>query len=674
MDFTNGKWVYPSQENGQVISAVTIRRCEKDLQTIGSEKADCIRTTPSNKRNKQKNANGIALSARHLRRSNEEDATLSPETCIQNANQGEVLDSGTSLDLDLSMPPLQGKSSLKQSEDSNQYSVSEEGDDEKHPTPRKRGRPPRLQGVGADTLGETTLGETVDQTPPKSDAVIPYGPIVIGLTHNDMLTGPRVKKSTSLLKVVKKTMTDEGKQLAASAAASESPKEGEVTNLKRKRGRPPKVIFRVGSPKTNEAVPENAENRRLNVADVEGSIERPSPADEIENPVAVVEPLSIGNSPFSDPHTTRMSIISDQFKRSRDIRRLSFGKRSVGKRQVRKHCKIPIAAAEPANTFILRGKKLKSIKEAEIPTKDTADKSIGRPVEDPDNEVGRDVAVVAVASSNASEDDKPLSAWLEGAHSPSETDACQLVETGVMRDASSTPSCCQSKEVQQEKDETSAGNSSHDNDATQRPDETLTQSTAIVPRANQELPFEKNSLIWGVIESMEVLKRIPQNPHFFPLYNIKEECREGLAIGSMVTFTSLAEKVSRARFDDPKSLLDGYLEALVDLEELGFNVVPVQELLHKLISIKTRCEQAENTCKEMESQIKEQTQEKSKMEDEIAELEKKTKELKEKQALAMSKKERKDTELTLLQSSMDAVKGSLEGAQQEFDKVTASLR
>ncbi|KAH9609093.1 hypothetical protein KSS87_004459 [Heliosperma pusillum] len=659
------------KENGQVVSAVTMRRCEKDPQTIGSEKADWIRTTPSNKRNKQKNANGIALSARHLKRSSEEDATLSPETCIQNANQREVLDSGTSLDLDLSMPPLQRDSSLKQSEDSKQDSISKEGDYEKHPTSRKRGRPPKLQVV---------VAETVDQTPLKSDAVVPYGPIVIGLTHNGALTSSRVKNSASHLKVVKKIMTYDGTQLAASAnykgglQVSESPKEDEVTNLKRKRGRPPKVLFRRGSSNSNEAVPDDAENKRPNVADVEGSIEKPSPADDVENPVAVVEPLSISNSSFSDPHTTRMSIISDQFKRSRDIRRLSFGKRSVGKRQVRKHSKISVAAEEPANTFILRGKKLKSITEAEIPTKDTADLSIGRPVEDPDNVVGQDVAVVAIASSNASEDDKPLSAWLEGAHSPSETGACQSVETGVMQDAIITSSCCQSTEVQQEIDETSAGKSSYDNDATRRPDETPIQSTAIVPCEIQELPFAKNSLVWGVIESLEVLKRFPQKPHFFPLFNNKEECREGLAIGSMVTFTSLAEKVSRARFDDPKSLLDGYLEALVDLEELGFNVVPVRELLHKLISIKTRCEQTENTCKEMESQIKERTQEKLKMEDEIAELEKKIKELKEKQALAMSKKEGKDTELTMLQLSMDAVKGSLDGAQQEFDKVTTSLR
>ncbi|XP_074270402.1 DUF724 domain-containing protein 7-like [Silene latifolia] len=258
--------------------------------------------------------------------------------------------------------------------------------------------------------------------------------------------------------------------------------------------------------------------------------------------------------------------------------------------------------------------------------------------------------------------------------SPNTNEAGQLVETGVMQDAIATQSCYQSKEVQQEKDETSAGNSNHDNDATGRPDETLIQSTVTVPRENQELPFAKNSLIWGVIESMEVLKRFPQKPHFLPLCDSKEEYREGLAIGSMVTFTSLAERVSQARFDDPKSLLDGYLEALVDLEELGFNVGPVRELLHKLISIKTRDEQTENTCKEMESQMKEQAQEKSKMEDEMKELEKKIKELKDKHALVMSKTERKDTELTMLQLSMDSVKGSREDARQEFGKVTASLR
>lgn len=235
------------------------------------------------------------------------------------------------------------------------------------------------------------------------------------------------------------------------------------------------------------------------------------------------------------------------------------------------------------------------------------------------------------------------------------------------------------KEKEQNKREcTAAENVSQDKDKNtpDRPDEMplQSQSTAIVPVDERELPFVKISPIWGLIESMEVMRRIPQKPHFRPLYNCKEECREGLAIGSMVTFTSLVEKLSKASFDDPKSLLDGYLEALVDLEELGFNVVPVREQLNMLISIKARYEQAQSTSKEIDSQITERNLEKSKIIEEIAEVDKKVAELMMKRAVILSKKEKKDAEITLLQYSVDAAKDSLESAEQEFEKVASSLR
>ncbi|KAL9227657.1 hypothetical protein vseg_003321 [Gypsophila vaccaria] len=543
---------------------------------------------------------------------------------------------------------------------------------EKHPTKRKRGRPPKLPEA---------ISETVNETPVRVDSMEPLGPIVIGLTHNGKLTLSGADSSERLLKM-KKPIKHDDKHLVASAdhenVGSEPQKEGEVTNLKRKRGRPPKVLFGLGSPNTNKAVLESMGNNRQNVVDVEGSTERLSPTHEVENPVSDVEPLPISvSTPSRDPCMKSMGMISDQFIRLGEIRRLSLGKKSTARKQGRKQSKpSKVATVEHTNTTVRGGKKQISVEQARLPTGDgavCADNSSERAVEEnSDHCIGRNIAADVVPTSNACDDDKPLSAWLEGAHSlPPSTDASQFVEIGVVRGEIETPLCGQRKEnIQDEKDETFARDSSRDND---KPDEILIQSTAIVPRGSQELPFVKSSLVWEVIESMEVLKRIPQKPHFFPLYNCKEECREGLAIGSMVTFTSLAERISRARFDDPKSLYEGYLEALVDLEELGFNVAPVRELLHKLISMKIRYEQVQNTSKEIESQIMERKHEKAKMDDEIAELDKKIIELKENQTLAVSKKEMKDAEIALLQLSMAAVKAGLDSGQEEFKKVTASL-
>lgn len=208
-----------------------------------------------------------------------------------------------------------------------------------------------------------------------------------------------------------------------------------------------------------------------------------------------------------------------------------------------------------------------------------------------------------------------------------------------------------------------------------RPDEIPIQSesTAILPVEEHDLPFVKDSVIWKMIENMEVLKRIPQKPHFHPLYNCKEECREGLAIGSMVTFTSLVERISKACFNDPKSHLDGYLEALVDLEELGFNVAPVRENLNTMISIKNRFEQAQNASREIESQIMERNLEKSTINVELEDVDEKIAKLMETRALILSKKESKDAEMTLLQTSIDSIKGTLESPEKEFEKVKASL-
>ncbi|KAK9704731.1 hypothetical protein RND81_07G007500 [Saponaria officinalis] len=664
------------------ISEAASRHHETDTQRI--EKGDYISLSPNSKIKNRPNANGDAVSLRHSRGSRGEsasDAMLSPEACIIDLNQSEISDSGASVHLDTTTPDHHGKSNLNQSEDNNQPSDSTDikGDYEKHPVTRKRGRPPKLRALVAESV--------VDETPTGSDSVKPiaaHGPIVIGLMHCDKLVD--LAKNSRLRK---KATDDEGKQLVGSPD-HESVKEDEVSNLKRKRGRPAKVL-QLSSLNTTEAVADGVGSKRQ-IVSAEGFPESVPLTNEVEKPISVVEPLQICNAatPSSDPPIECVKIISDRFKRVRS--NFSKSKRSTARRQMGKHRTIQIAAAveivEPDTSTVRRRKKSKPVKHAKFPTEDALDNSSGEAVDVDtvvaDNGVGRDIdTVVALTSSNGSADDQPLSDRIEGGDSPPATDARvsmagtagQLDENGEKRDEYETLPCGQSKEnLQVERHGTSAGNSSLDNDATKGHNEMPPiHSNATMPEDDQELPFVKSSLVWETIESMQVLKRIPQKPHFRPLYKCKEECREGFAIGSMVTFTSLAEKISRARINDPKSVLDGYLEALVDLEELGFDVIPLRDVLHKLVSIKNRCDEAQNTSKEMESQMTERKQEKANVEDEIAELEKKIKELEEKRSVAVSMKEGKDAEITLLQTKVDAVKAGLGSAKEEFGNVAASL-
>ncbi|XP_074316612.1 DUF724 domain-containing protein 6-like isoform X2 [Silene latifolia] len=665
---SNEDSVVMKESNGHVRMSAA-RLSEKDPQTSTSGRADSITITPMNERNKQTNANGDAISVRRSRRSTEEavsDAMLSPPTCNPNIKQTEVLDTGTSLALDTSMSDHQAKSSLKQSEDANQPSdpTDVEGDYEKLSVARKGENLPKPRALVAALSGNIQLeahAETAMERSTRSDSrkpLAPPEPIVIDFTR--IRSGPLLKKKTILHE----------KQLDASAnreTLDEPLKAGEVINVKRKRGRPPKALSQLGSPNTTEA--ESVENVRQDVC-VEGSSVTPSRTDQVENPVAVDKLLQINTSAPSGPPEKVVSMSSDISKVG-----LKSNKRSNARRRAEKYRKIlEEETTEPDNTLILRGKKLKSINQAELPSEDN---SKGEAVEDAENGVGReDNTAAGVTSSNAS-DDQPLSAWLEKPLSPA-TDARGSMDRLAGQSGETeyeAPQGGQSKENgPEERDEMSAEHPRHDNDLSNRRDEMPTiECNTLVGGEDEELPFIKNSVIWEMIESMEILKVVPQKPHFRPLYNCKEECREGLAIGRMVTFTSIAEKISKAHFEDPERMLKGYGEALGELEEHGFEIIGVRERLEKLISIKKRHDEDEKRREEIARQIREREEEIATMEEEIEEVEKEMEEVKEKQRRMEWRKEKKEGEMRMVEATVVAVKGVLANARLEFDKLAASF-
>ncbi|XP_042023422.1 DUF724 domain-containing protein 2-like, partial [Salvia splendens] len=108
------------------------------------------------------------------------------------------------------------------------------------------------------------------------------------------------------------------------------------------------------------------------------------------------------------------------------------------------------------------------------------------------------------------------------------------------------------------------------------------------PNSAQKLPFVKRNAIWKSIESMEVLRRMPQRPHFELLSAFKESQREGLAIGCMVTFTNAVEASRVLKFSDPKSVADDLKETVLDLERYGFKFGAVRERVMKLLWVGLR--------------------------------------------------------------------------------------
>ncbi|EPS61482.1 hypothetical protein M569_13315, partial [Genlisea aurea] len=96
------------------------------------------------------------------------------------------------------------------------------------------------------------------------------------------------------------------------------------------------------------------------------------------------------------------------------------------------------------------------------------------------------------------------------------------------------------------------------------------------------IPFVKGSILWSTIESMEIFKRMPQNPHFAPLKHSKEFSREALAIGCMVAFSALVDRIARLKMDDVENTADDISDAISELEAHGFSVGVLRDRMSKL--------------------------------------------------------------------------------------------
>jgi hypothetical protein len=201
--------------------------------------------------------------------------------------------------------------------------------------------------------------------------------------------------------------------------------------------------------------------------------------------------------------------------------------------------------------------------------------------------------------------------------------------------------------------------------------ESAMPSPAIAP-CGKNSAFEKRSPIWGMLEQMEIFQKMPQQPHFSPLVTSKEDSREGLAIGKMVIFSGVVEKISKLQFSDPRNVIDSSLETLSELETHGFDVRPMRRRLNELLSKKENQGQLMEKSKGVEMRIAEKCLEKRKFGDEIREINKKMEELQHKRGLAISKEKLTDCEIDALKSKMDVIDQDLQNTQHDFEKLAAA--
>ncbi|XP_044493270.1 DUF724 domain-containing protein 2-like isoform X2 [Mangifera indica] len=257
---------------------------------------------------------------------------------------------------------------------------------------------------------------------------------------------------------------------------------------------------------------------------------------------------------------------------------------------------------------------------------------------------------IAVVSNNPTDDDQPLSTWIGGMHSTS-------VEELRLSSGRTANGLNEARERQIDRVTESSAN--HNKNGT-------------MPVENEVLPFVKKSTIWSTIESMEVFQIVPQNPHFQPLCETKEEYREGSAIGIMVTFAGLFEKISMLRLNDSRRIFDSTLESLVDLEKHGFDVTVLQDRVNSLLSLQVGQEENLNEIKETEKKVMEFTSENTKLDKELEEIKKKISELQEKLESTKLKKEIQAIEISRLQSHLDDMSERVQSAQHDFGKLATA--
>ncbi|XP_048325537.2 DUF724 domain-containing protein 5-like [Ziziphus jujuba] len=164
------------------------------------------------------------------------------------------------------------------------------------------------------------------------------------------------------------------------------------------------------------------------------------------------------------------------------------------------------------------------------------------------------------------------------------------------------------------------------------------------------LPFAKTFSIWQQFESMEVFRKLPQNPHFQPLMKSKRLCREGLAIGNMFTFVFLVEMIAKLEIDAPAELVNDATEALVELEKMGFNVKALRGHLNELQLIQAKLRQLQDDSEEVKTKITYSTRKRTNVNEEVYELCKEMKKLVEKKARLITESVAISTELDMWQS------------------------
>lgn len=186
------------------------------------------------------------------------------------------------------------------------------------------------------------------------------------------------------------------------------------------------------------------------------------------------------------------------------------------------------------------------------------------------------------------------------------------------------------------------------------------------------LPFVKHSPIWKVFETMEIFKTVKQTPHFIPLLETREEFREGSAVGEMVKYSGLIERVKNLQLHTPKSTLETLKECFSELEKYGFDVTTPISRIDMLIPLKEKRVDREEELKDKERQMAEEDIKRQKVEEDMREVERKILELQSREADLKVKKEASEKEIARMQLCASALDKNIQEVELEFQSIVSS--
>ncbi|XP_076949860.1 DUF724 domain-containing protein 6-like [Bidens hawaiensis] len=185
----------------------------------------------------------------------------------------------------------------------------------------------------------------------------------------------------------------------------------------------------------------------------------------------------------------------------------------------------------------------------------------------------------------------------------------------------------------------------------------------------KDWPFIKRAPIWDTLESLELYQTPPQKPHFSPLKKMKEEIREGTAIGHMVTFGGIVQRLSGLQLSDSVDIINSSLETLCELETHGFDVGSVRARLAELALLKSKAGPCEIKRKEVESELEKSRNEKYRAEKELDQLQVEMQVLKEKTEQAISVQKAKEEEIVRLKTNLDIASNQIIEWEVAFKKL-----